>query len=974
MIILFRNIILGILILFISSEGYTQHNNLGTPFVRNFYKKFYQAGTQNWDVEQDRTGIMYFANNEGMLVFDGVRFEIFPLTNRTIVRSLAVDENGRIYAGGQDEMGYFEPDEKGNLQYISLMHLVPENSASLTDIWNIEIVEDQVFFRTDDKLIVYSDNVLVFHETGNRLTFLGKSGSRVFVHDHAQGMMEFKGNNLQLIPGTERLIGMEVKGLLSGQNGDILIAALHNGVFVLNEDRLTSWETSNNDFFLTNKIFDATQLDDKRFAFASPRGGILITDENGRATHLLNKQNGLQSNNALTIYADRSQNLWLGLDNGIDLVEISSPFSKIIPDSEFEGTGYVVAIHEENIYFGTNNGLYAIPWSNYYNPFEPLRYQLVGGTQGQVWGLDFIGGELLLGHHEGGFQIDGYSSSRISPTTGTWKYAMDETNPNVMLSGTYNGLDLFSQSSGNWNFEGSIGGLQESSRFLIQDGNGIFWISHPYRGIYKATFNSERKNLKYRLYNSEDGLPSDLYNHVFRINNEAIFASERGVFRYDSDGDRFLPFDSYNDVLGSDTRVIRLIQDDNGDIWYVTEKEVGLLKVVDSGIDKQVRKFAFSELSESMVGGFEHIYPHDERNVFFGSEKGFIHLDLKKWMERDTILHVVLNKAIIDDHKGEIVHGGMFRNIPSADSGSKQRENNFREFESSTRSFRFEFSATYYGERDLVEYAYKLEGQEDEWSEWSKKSEKEYTNLAAGDYEFSVKARIKGNMQSDVVSYSFKIAPPWYASSYARGIYTICLAAFLLGLILIPRRKYRKEKELLVSQQQKLEEEHKQIVEQSEQEIIKLKNEKLEAAVEHQNQELAAAAMHLVQKGEILSKIKSELERISKNSNEPETRMNIRKIVGVIDKDIELDENWEQFSMHFDQVHNNFLQKLRDKYPGLSPKDHKLSAYIRMNLSTKEIAPLMNISVRGVEISRYRLRKKLDLDRSTNLVKFLVEL
>jgi len=185
------------------------------------------------------------------------------------------------------------------------------------------------------------------------------------------------------------------------------------------------------------------------------------------------------------------------------------------------------------------------------------------------------------------------------------------------------------------------------------------------------------------------------------------------------------------------------------------------------------------------------------------------------------------------------------------------------------------------------------------------------------------------------------------------------------------RLEFQEESEETI---QKKEAELKRISEKSESEIMKLRNEKLRADIRHKNSELASTTMHLVQKSEILQKIKTDLNELSRSSNNDQLQGKIKQIERAIDSDVRLDKNWERFESHFDQVHENFFKNLRAKYPNLTPKDQKLCAYLRMNLSTKEIAPLLNISVRGVEISRYRLRKKLSLDPEDNLVSFIMEI
>ena len=158
----------------------------------------------------------------------------------------------------------------------------------------------------------------------------------------------------------------------------------------------------------------------------------------------------------------------------------------------------------------------------------------------------------------------------------------------------------------------------------------------------------------------------------------------------------------------------------------------------------------------------------------------------------------------------------------------------------------------------------------------------------------------------------------------------------------------------------------------SEKAIVELRNEKLEEDNRHKTQQLASSTMHLVQKNEILLKVKEELKKVETQTQNPNTRKVVRQLIKLVNNDIKLDEDWEQFAHHFDQVHSDFLKRLRETHPQLSPKDHRLCAYLRMNLATKERAPLMTISVRGVEISRYRLRKKLNLDAEANLVEFIL--
>jgi DNA-binding CsgD family transcriptional regulator len=192
----------------------------------------------------------------------------------------------------------------------------------------------------------------------------------------------------------------------------------------------------------------------------------------------------------------------------------------------------------------------------------------------------------------------------------------------------------------------------------------------------------------------------------------------------------------------------------------------------------------------------------------------------------------------------------------------------------------------------------------------------------------------------------------------------------VLTLYKISSIQNEKEKEALVLQKEMELEDQKA---KSGQVINELRNRRLKDEIVHKNKELASATMHLVQKAKVLQGIRDVLKQLD-IADEDVTKKEIRNIIKTINNDIKLDKTWQQFERHFDQVHVDFLKRLRDQFPKLTPNDQKLCAYLRMNLTTKEIATIMNISVRGVEISRYRLRKKLALDTEVNLTEYILNL
>lgn len=274
-------------------------------------------------------------------------------------------------------------------------------------------------------------------------------------------------------------------------------------------------------------------------------------------------------------------------------------------------------------------------------------------------------------------------------------------------------------------------------------------------------------------------------------------------------------------------------------------------------------------------------------------------------------------------------------------------------------------------------FRYFLKGFDEDYGEWTYATAKEYTNLKEGEYEFSVQTK---NYLGQIITSQplfLKVKPPFHRSLLARIIFVALGALSLLMVSKLQKHRYHlkalaaedaKQKELLKKQQELIE-----IERQKEQTVRQIEDDKMKSELQHLNNQLAASTMNLVVKNEFMETIKQELEEVKRKGKSTETKQALEKIVKEIDTTLRLQEDWEQFEYHFDQVHGDFLSRLRDEFSDLSPNEQKLGAFLRLNLNTKDIANLMGISLRGVEVARYRLRKKLGLDKGQNLSKFIME-
>ncbi|HMJ46582.1 MAG TPA: triple tyrosine motif-containing protein, partial [Ferruginibacter sp.] len=674
---------------------------------------------------------------------------------------------------------------------------------------------------------------------------------------------------------------------------------------------------------------------------------------------------GLQNNNILDIFLDKENNLWLGLDNGIDFIAYNNAIKHIYPDYLNEGSGYAASIYNNELYIGTSNGLYK---TQLYDE-KDLSYvkgifSPVNNTKGQVWNLSEVNGKLLMGHHDGAFVIEKNTATPIDNTSGFWTFLpySNVLPSSVMIAGTYQGINFYDFKDGSFTNKNLVAHF-ESARFVCIDNNTI-WIAHPYKGIYRVQLKNNIPETK--SYSAREGLISVNGNYIFKIKNRVILTTEKGIFEYNEVKDHFEPSVFYNELFsGKNVRYLK--EDGSGNIWFVFDKILG---VVDMTSPKPLVIY-FPELTNKFVSGFELIYPVNKNNIFIGGERGFYHINYEQYKKIKYPLQVQITAVKTINGRDSLLFGGYMGEVNEVTSGGQVKTNKVSH---SWNSFHFEFASPVYAQQSNIEYSYRLENFDEGWSEFSKKTEKEYTNLPAGNYSFKVKARNNLGNESETGSFNFSVLPPWYQTSWAYSIY-ICL--FFLGaymLYISLKRKFKLQQLKHEEEQKRLLYLHQLELEKTEKKIVKLKNEKLEAEIQHKNTELASVAMHLVQKGELLGKIKDQMVRLKKQSENEKGSDDLKKIIRVISEEDKIDKQWEQFTMHFDNVHSDFLSALKIKFPLLSPNELKLSAFLRMNLSTKEIAQLMNISVRGVEISRYRLRKKLLIPTESSLFDFLLKL
>ena len=947
----------------------------GLPFINNYKPGDYHGGILNWQIIQDRRGLIYIANNFGVLEFDGSQWRLYPVPKGTKVRSISVDQTGKIFVGSQGDFGYFSADERGIYTFQSLVDKLPEQFRNIDEVWKVFVGEGKVYFCTFSNIYIYDGAKSNVIQTNRHLEPSFFVHKKLYIQSpgHPLSILN-KFNQIQPIRGGEVYTDKLVTGILPYSKNQLLIATKKSGLYLYDGFDSKKWHVNDLPGTSDNMINCTLRLQNGNIVLGTQSDGLFILNMYGHELLHINKKNGLASNTVLCLFQDVAENLWVGMNNGISHIELASPITKIDDNLGVEGTGYAAAISKNRLFLGTNIGLFAADQQDK-SGHHPgiLQYHLVRQSEGQVYNLQMISGSLFMGHHNGAYIVYDDHSKRLS-STGAWTFIRNPVIPSKIILGTYSGISNLYLQKNNIFDKGRMYGFYESSRVMELDDDNFLWMTHGYKGAFRLKIDYEKDTIEeVKFYNSQDGFPSDILINVFKINHELLFTAERGIYQYDKAKDQFVLHPLYAKLLGDNIHIRDMDEDPMGNIYFITNDQCGVIKKNASG-ELTVDYDTFNKIPKLLNDDLVNVNALDINNVLFSAKEGFIHYQPNKNGTQYRASTVLIRKVECTTNNDSVLFGGNY--LEAMNGNMSVTSNIDTHLSYRDNDLRFAFASPFYEGLEEIRYKYQLDNFDRDWSEWTYKTDKEYTNLPEGNYTFKVRARNIFGVESSVVSYRFDIAPPWYRSYLAYAGYVLAgMFVIVFGMFMVDR-KHKKEK-LIIKEQQKqelnsVEKELETMQEQKEAEITKLKNDKLNAELDHKNSELASASMHLLTKNALLGDIRAKLGNIKEQAVKGETKKAIGSILKEIEKSSNLDQDWKQFEFHFDRVHSEFNKRIREEYPQLTPQEMKLCAYLRLNFATKEIAQLLHISVRGVEISRYRLRKKLGLNRDINLAEFIL--
>ena len=907
------------------------------PPIQSYTPQEYNSANQNWMISESIDNEILFANSETLLLFNGTSWNNYPSPNGSVIRSVKYVDN-KTYIGTHSDFGYYEKYNDGTLKYTSLVDELDLNIEEDEEFWNIMTLDNWIIFQSISRLIFIDKN----NSDVKYLKFKGIINHSFSINRQIYvaldtGLYKLVNGQPELIIGSNQIPSTLIVNLFNSSKG-LLILTADNGFYLLNSSGDVSKVSSSLDSIQNNlSIFSAIQLSDLSFAIGTVGQGLFLLDSDFKSYKRIDKSKGLANNTILSLYEDSNSNIWLGLDNGITVINNNSPFSVYNDNNGILGTVYATKLYNDILYIGTNQGLFY----KKYNSNDSFKF--IENTNGQVWSLIEIDGTLFCGHNNGTYIVKDANVIKIRDTSGSWTFRKLSNDSSDILEGSYYGLKVLSKQNNSWVVKNNVSGFDISSRFFEISNNGKIIVSHGYNGVYKLSVSSDFKNIiDYEL----DSIAVKGGNtSLSKFDNNIYYNYEKGMLKYNSLTNNFSK-DTLLSNLSSKNLLYGIIRNDfDGKLWLFSENNIHYV-YRDLVTGKKKVSSIVSSLEQRRTV-FENISKIDKSKYLLGTNNGYISLDLDNYKLSPP--EVNINK----------IEAFKLSQDPVAVS-----KNEFVQLEYNSNNLRFYANVSNYQKFQPITFEYFLDGYISKWVSISEVPFIEFNNLKPGDYEFKIRAKIGNLYSSNTDSFLFTVERPWYFSNFMIANYFL---VFLIIFFLFNKsyEKYYREKEqkIIRINQNKLE-----LVEvERKQALMAVENNKLQNDIESKNRELAISTMSMIKKNQFLSKIKSDLKK-------SESGDKIFSVIKMIDRNLNNKDDWKFFEEAFNNADKDFLKKVKSSHPSLTNNDLRLCAYLRLNLSSKDIAPLLNISLSSVEIKRYRLRKKMQLTHNEGLTDHLLSL
>lgn len=773
-----RNLVLSIIGGILTFQAASQQ--LTIPSIENYTTKDYNAHAQNFAVRQDEHGIMYVANVNGLLEFDGLNWNLYQPDNNSLVFSVDVAADGNIYMGGLSEFGKLQTQPDGSRKFQSLSQDLPDSiRGEFANVWNTHALEGAVYFNAGKYLFEWINNEIQIHTPPGEIGRAFKVGNELWVSILNKGLFHFQNGGFEILDQGALFADMTVTSIIPIQKDRFVVVTRKNGAYIF----------STSDQFLTvpfaekyssklaqANLYGGIRLNNGNLIFNSLLDGFFMFNEKQELVSHISRQDGLQNAMVIGVYEDRVGNLWCALDNGISMVSLTSPLSFSYEGEQFFGAIQEMIKYREHIYLATMEGAFSAPMI--LDSLKP-SFQRIEGIKGTCFEVERIGDDILFGSDviyslemNIATPIAEFPARVISPLKGR---------PGMFIAGGVKGLIIMKKKD-EWVELLEITEIPDEVYYIIETNPLEFWIGTFSQGVIKVSVSDdfERYDIS-RFSNAANNVPEGQFS-MFLSDGKITLSADKKNYQFNPDNSKFELVESVFGIKNHSIFRIKSLKDHQ---WVLTSRR--LFHCQNNSIDS----LPFMSIS---VGGVNALLPEENGSVWIGGDDALMFYDHTMKRENLPDFHCNIRQVSLGD---SVFFRGHFDLIKG--SGYLQPEDAIPVFTYENNSITFNYAASYFDHADHLEYAYQLEGYKNEYSVWKKESRAVFTNLPEGEYVFRVKARNIYGQESLVSEYRFEILPPWYRTWWAYLLFGAAGVFILVMIVRLYAQRLKKEKVRLES-------------------------------------------------------------------------------------------------------------------------------------------------------------------------------
>lgn len=481
----------------------------GVPRIQNFSPIQYKNAGKIWEINSAKNGIQYFAADQGLLEFDGKKWRLYK-GSKGFTRSLLVKNDSLIYTGSDVDFGVWKRDKLNNFNYRSLYPKKNKSVKEYEEFWDVYNYLDQFIFVSHENIYILKNNKLNVIKAPTKFFTSFQDGNKIYFADENKGLFILENDHLKLVFSYPENKNLEIVGAYSAQNG-LMIVTRNKGIFYFENNNLIAINNAISIKLRNEKVFSFKKLDQQSLAFGTILNGLYVTNLQLIVMHHIDKKKGLANNTILSLEKDNLGSLWCALDYGLSKIYLQNKFTYFFDNTGNFGSATSALLWQNKFYLGTNQGLYVSDWENL-NDSEALnQFKIIPNSEGQVWSLRNIQQQILIGHDQGLFKINGEKLEKLDDHHGVWTIKL--LNDTYLLTGNYNGISAYKKENGNWKFLKKLDGIGGSCNQLVVQNKNIIWVNVPNYGIVRANLdgNLNTSNIKTFLMNDFEGSNVNLY-------------------------------------------------------------------------------------------------------------------------------------------------------------------------------------------------------------------------------------------------------------------------------------------------------------------------------------------------------------------------------------------------------------------------------------------------------------------------------